>query len=316
MGGGSWNSNAWTSFKQTHVTGKTQSQVFSSRGLNEAVDPLKFTNGIRESVDGDDHPETTPVAIFTDATGSMGYLAQVVVTKLDTVAEQLLARNPVSDVHIMTGIVGDAYTDSAPMQATQFESDIRIADQTKLLWLDGCSGGGNRGESYALPWLMMAQQTVTDSFNKRKKKGYIFTVGDEGIHGVEGGNGQKYGVTKEQAERILGLKIERDYTAEEIYAMVSAKFHVYHIVIGQGHKDDIDSSFGRLMPDRLLFIEGDNADLLPELIVSTIEVNEGRNKQDVAKSWGGDTSIVIADAMRSLVTSDGGDAADAAVVRL
>ncbi len=317
MGGGSWSSGSWNTFKTANVAGKSRTQIFTSTKLVEDVDPKKFTNGIRESVDGPDHPETTPVAIFTDATGSMGHLAQVVVSKLDTVCEELLARNPVSDVHLMTGIVGDGYTDPAPMQASQFESDIRIAQQTKMLWLEGCMGGGNRGESYALPWLMMAMQTVTDSFDKRKKKGYVFTVGDEGVHGVEGGNGEKYGVTKEQAERLLGLKIERDLSAEEIYQMVSRKFNVYHIVIGGGfgqYKDDIEKSFGRLMPDRLLYLEGSNADLLPELIVSTIEVNEGKDKADVAQSWGGNTSIVVADAMRALATAGAGG--DASVVRL
>ena len=310
MGGGSWNSVNWTSFQTQNVAGKSRAQIFTQRGLNEAVDPKKFTNGIRESVDGPDNPLSTPVAIFTDATGSMGALAQIVVSKLDVVCQELLDRAPVTDVHLMTGIIGDAYGDPSAFQASQFEADIRIAQQTKLLWLEGCGGMGNGGESYALPWLSMAMQTVTDSFDKRGKKGYLFTVGDEGIHGVEGGNGQQWGVTVDQAERYLGLAIERDLTAKEIYDMVSRRWNVYHIVVGGGsgsYKNDVDRSFGKLMPDRLIWLEGNNIDLLPELIVSTIEVNEGRDKAAVAASWGGDKSLVVANAMRSMVAAAGGD---------
>lgn len=302
MGYGSWSSNAWQGYAQQNVQGKSRAQVFNSHTLNEDVDPRQFANGIRESVDSPDNPNSTPVAIFTDATGSMGHLAHIVVAKLDTVCKELLDRKPVTDVHLMTGIVGDGYTDPAPLQATQFEADIRIAEQTQKLWLDGCSGGGNHGESYALAWLTMSEQTVTDSFDKRGKKGYVFTVGDEGIHGVSGGNGYQYAVTVEQAERLLGLKIEKDLTAEEILAMVSRRFHVFHIVVGRGYDKDIKSSWEKLMPDQLLYLEGNNVDLLPELIVSTIEVTEGRDKNAVASSWTGDKSVVIASAMRNLQT--------------
>lgn len=315
MGGGSWSSGAWQNYASQNVQGKTRSQVFSSARLNEAVDPHKFTNGLRESVDSPDNPNSTPVAIFTDCTGSMGALAEVVVRKLDTVCEELLARSPVSDVHLMTGVVGDAYTDSAPFQATQFEADIRIAQQTQLLWLEG-NGGGNGGESYALPWLSMAMQTATDSFDKRGKKGYLFTVGDEGIHGVEGARGHEFGVTKEQAERVLGLTIERDLTAAEILALVEQRWNVYHVVIETGRRADIESSWVKLMPDRLLYLEANNIELLPELIVSTIEFNEGKDKAAVAASWSGATSVVVSNAMRDLATRSAPNAAAGEVIAL
>lgn len=302
MGSGGWSANTWASYAQQNVQGKTQQQVFTARGLNEDVDPRKFKNHIRESVDSDDNPNSTPVAIFTDATGSMGHLAGVVVRKLDVVAQELLDRKAVPDVHIMTGIVGDGYTDPAPIQATQFEADIRIAQQTQKLWLNGCSGGSNGGESYALPWLVMSQMTVTDSFDKRGKKGYVFTVGDEGIHGCEGSRYHKMAVTVEQAERLLDIRIEKDLTAQEVLDMVSRRFHVFHIVVGTGHQRDIDDTWVPLMGERLLYLEGNNVDLLPELIVSTIEVNEGRDVQSVAQSWGDGKAVVLANSLKGLQT--------------
>ena len=152
MGGGSWNSTQWQGYAAQNVAGKSKSQIFTQRGIHDSLNPRNFANGIRESVDGPDNPVSTPIAIFTDVTGSMGVLAETVVKTLDTVCSELYDRKPVSDPHILTGAIGDAYTDSAAFQASQFEADIRIAEQTQQIYLEG-NGGGNGGESYALAWL-------------------------------------------------------------------------------------------------------------------------------------------------------------------
>jgi hypothetical protein len=319
MGGGSWSSKAWTGYAQAHVHNQPQAAVFTQqakRTINEDVDPTKFKNGIRESVDGPDNPESTPVAIFTDMTGSMGMLAREITEKLDVVNGELLDRKPVKDVHMMTGVIGDGYTDKYPFQATQFEADLRIVDQTRKLYLEG-GGGGNGGESYALAWLFAAMQTATDSYDKRKKKGYLFTAGDEPVHGVEeSGRGEKYGVTKEQAKRVLGLDIERDLTANECLAMAQRKWNVFHIALTQsgysGYRSGIEATFGKIMPKQLLWLE--DLDALSETIVSVIEVNEGRDKGKVSQSWGGAKSLVVANALRDMVVA--GAAGDQGVVRL
>ena len=303
MGGGSWSSQSWSNYSQTNVSGKTQSQVFSSNQLDEGLDPKKFTNGIRESVDSADNPLSTPVAIFTDVTGSMGRTAEAVIRKLDVVCQELLDRAPVTDVHLLTGAIGDAYTDRSAFQATQFEADIRIAEQTQKIYIEG-NGGGNGGESYALAWLFAALQTATDSFDKRGKKGYLFTVGDEPVHGVEGsGQGQAYGVTKAQAAQFLGLTIERDLTADECLAMARRKFNVMHISISShgAYRAGVNATFGKIMPDDLYWLEDVN--VLPELIVSLIEVSEGRDKAAVAASWNGSTSVAVANALNTAVST-------------
>jgi hypothetical protein len=38
---------------------------------------------------------------------------------------------------------------------------------------------------------------------------------------------------------------------------------------------------------------------LAEVVVSAIEVNEGRDRDTVANSWSGDTSVVVAHALRT-----------------
>jgi len=316
MGGGSWNSTQWGSYATQNVAGKSRTQIFTQSNIHDDLNPLKFTNGLRESVDSSDNPNSTPVAIFTDVTGSMGMLAETVVKNLDIVCQELIDRAPVANVHLMTGAIGDAYTDSAPFQATQFEADIRIAQQTQKIYLEG-NGGGNGGESYALPWLFASMQTATDSFDKRGKKGYLFTVGDEPVHGVEGATqGQQWGVTKEQAKRILGLSIERDLTADECLAMARRKFNVFHIVVNpsSSYRTGVQNTFGVLMPDNLIWLE--DVSILSETIVSVIEVNEGKDKGAVAASWSGDKSIVIANALKSMVATGGDADTGQEVVRL
>jgi hypothetical protein len=157
-----------------------------------------------------------------------------------------------------------------------------------------------------MPWLSMAMQTATDSFDKRQKKGYLFTVGDEPIHGVEGsGQGRPFGVTKQQAKDFLGLDIERDLTADECLALAQSRWHVFHIVVGQrggSYGYGIERSWGKLMPDSLIHLE--DIDALPETIVSVIEVNEGKDAKSVAASWSGSTAVAVASALQSLAARD------------
>lgn len=302
MGAGSWTSNDWSAYSTRATVGKTQAQIFTKSAIDPSLSASTFTNGIRESVDSVDNPNSTPVCIFSDVTGSMGITAETVIRKLDVVCQELLDRKPISDVHLLTGAIGDAYTDRAPFQATQFEADIRIAEQTQKLFLERC-GGGNGGESYALAWLFAAMQTATDSFDKRGKKGYLFTIGDEGVHGVFA----KAGVTRDQAKRFLNLDIERDLTALECLQMAQRKWIVYHIVVhpnGQ-HRRDVDRSFGVIMPDNLIYLE--SVDMLPETIVSTIQVVEGANVAQVAQSWGDGKTLVLAKALNGITTQNGGN---------
>jgi hypothetical protein len=253
----------------------------------------------------------------------MGHLSQEILSAMDTVCTELYARRPVTDPHILTGAVGDAFYDRAPLQASQFEADIRIAEQTRKLYIEG-GGGGNYGESYALPWLFAAEKTSIDCFEKRGKKGFLFTVGDEPLLGAEGlkraGHHvhSPWAVTKEQAKEVLDLNLERDLTAEEIYAMASRQWEIVHICVSNEtspYRPGVMASFGEILGDRLLFLQ-DSA-VLPELIVSSIQVIAGADKDAVASSWDDDDAKKkIASAIKDLVPVDGADADGGAVVAL
>jgi hypothetical protein len=291
MGNGRWDASDWASYSSKTVDGRSQAQVFSARSLDAKYDPAGFA--MRESRDSADNPNATPIILASDVTGSMGMIAhELMKGGLNTLATEIYDRRPVTDPHIMVMAVGDAYTDSAPFQATQFEADIRVAEQTRELYIEG-GGGGNGGESYAGVHLLAGMKTSHDAFEKRGRKGYLFTIGDEPIHER---------VTKAQAKRFLGLDLEADISAADAIAMANRRYEIFHVVIAEGYArhamDRVMNSWRPLLPERTLVLEDHTR--LAEVVVSAIQVTEGAQKDAVAASWSGDTSVVVANALSTL----------------
>lgn len=294
MGDARWSTQDWAQYNMANVAGKTQQQVFRSTSLKPEYDPRHIE--IRESRDSASNPASTPIILASDVTGSMGMIAhELMQTGLDTVAREIYDRKPVSDPHIMVMAVGDAKSDQAPLQTTQFEADIRLADQVRDLWLEG-NGGGNGGESYCLAHVFAGAKVSADAWEKRRKKGYLFTIGDEPVHD---------GVTAQELERVMG-KAMKGMDGRQCVALASQTFELFHVVLmNEGHAGQGDNrraevlrSWERILPERIIKL--DDRTKLGEAIVSAIQVTEGAAKADVAASWGSGTDLVIASAIRDL----------------
>ncbi len=291
MGYGRFTSTDWDSFTAHRTAGRSRNDVFS-RGLRATMDPRLLTAGVRESRDSPDNPDSTPVIVGLDVTGSMGMIAEAIARRgLRTLFESIYDRQPVPDPHVMFMGVGDATCDQAPLQVSQFEADIRIAEQLVDLWLEG-GGGGNSSESYTLPWLFAALHTATDAWSKRGRKGYLFTIGDEEPPEV---------LTAREQRRVLGQG-QRDLYTPDVLRLVSRQWEVFHIIVEQGSHcqsgglDRVVRKWTGLLGQRALRLV--DYTRLPEVIVSAMQVNEGRNLDDVAASWGGSTADVVRHAMR------------------
>jgi hypothetical protein len=221
----------------------------------------------------------------------MGIIADAMAREgLGTLVEEILKRKPVSDPHILACGIGDAYHDDAPLQVTQFEADIRIAEQLRMIWLEK-GGGGNSHEGYHLPWYFAAQRTQIDCFEQRNRKGYLFTVGDEE---------PPRELLARQAAAIFGDSLQRDLSTDELLTMVSRMYHVFHVVVEEGsharhHLSTVLDKWRRLLGQRVLRLKDYRR--LAEVVVSAIEVNEGRDRDEVARSWPGETSAVVAHAL-------------------
>ena len=102
----------------------TEQQLFTQRELHPRLNPR---NVIRECCDSEDHPETFPVILALDVTGSMGSASAEVAKKMNEVMTRLYGE--IRDVEFLVMGIGDLSYDRAPIQISQFEADIRIAEQ-------------------------------------------------------------------------------------------------------------------------------------------------------------------------------------------
>lgn len=295
MGSGSFDVNSYRSYSDS-VASKPVDQVFSSRTLDPYLDPKGVL--CRESRDSADNPESTPIIVALDVTGSMGMIAdKIAKSGLGQLFQGIIDRKPVKFPHLMFMGIGDAACDRAPLQVSQFEADNRIVDQLTKIWLEG-GGGGNSHESYDLAWYFAGRRTSHDAMLKRGKRGYLFTVGDEEppehltiaeLKRVFGdtGLGEAHGVTK-AADSLL--------EARRLY-------DVFHVIIEQGdyasgHGDRVKTRWRETLGQNVIHLA--DYHVLAETVVSAIQVREGVDHATAAKGWSAGAQNVIERAVSSL----------------
>lgn len=276
MGNGRMTSSDWDAYSSVTKT-RSVSENFSNRSLKKELDPKKIK--LRESCDSIENPNSTAIIVGLDVTGSMGFIAQkIAIEGLGNLFEGIYDRKPVEDPHVMFMGIGDVAGDNAPLQASQFEADIRIGEQLKDIYLEG-GGKGNGHESYDLPWYFAAQRTTIDCFNKRGKKGYLFTVGDEGV---------PVGLTKNDIEYVFGIDEETGYSRNELLSMASKKYHVFHVIVEEGsyasrYLSRVKDEWREVLGKRAVLLNDHN--YISEVILSVIEVSEGADPEEVLASW-------------------------------
>lgn len=291
MGYGAWSSQDWKKYSSSRIAGRKAGQIYTARTIDPKYDPLNIT--LRESRDSTDHGESTPIIIGLDVTGSMGDILEIIAKNLGQMVTEILDRKPVSDPQIMFNAIGDAMCDRAPLQVTQFESDVRIASQLTELWFEQ-GGGGNSFESYPLVWYFAANHVSTDAWEKRGKKGFIFTMGDDGYPDR---------LTKEEIKRFIGDDVREDISVEALYAQVCRKFEVFHLALserwGRGRADRRLDKWRQLMGERVISVS--DCQCAAQIIVSLMETSAGRDAEEVIESWDGkQTQLAVRNAVSGL----------------
>lgn len=287
MGGGSWTARDWSSFSNSRVSGRSTASIYTASKMKNDYDPK---NVMRESCDSTEHPNSTPIILGLDVTGSMSNILQVMAEKLGLVMTEVYNRKPVTDPQILFAAVGDAVYDDYPLQVTQFESDIRIAKQLTEVYFER-GGGGNGFESYPLIWYFAANHTKCDNYLKRNKKGFIFTFGDDGYPTK---------LTKREIKEIFGDDVEKDIPIDEILTKVNRQFEVYHFCMAQGgsYRDSDYRNWQNLLGERAIKVK--DYSKIPEIIVSILETYAGKDKDEIINSWDGSTAMAVADALSGL----------------
>jgi hypothetical protein len=248
---------------------KSNAENFKSRSVTRemtAVD-IKY----RESRDSDEHPASVPIIVALDVTGSMGSVPEHLVKEgLPNMMDSIIrAGNP--DPQILFMGIGDHVFDRSPLQVGQFESSDELLDKWLMdTYLEG-GGGGNDGESYMLAWYFAARHTQLDCFEKREKKGFLFTIGDEkNLANIPG----------PVLEKIMGKGQYGTLTnSSELLEEARKMYHVYHIHIAETHsgqRQDVQSHWKEVMGDNLIVVQSSDH---VSGIISTIVSKNGDSEQ-------------------------------------
>ena len=168
----------------------------------------------------------------------------------------------IPDPAIMFMAIGDHKTDMGPLQISQFESgDAELDMWLENTWLES-GGGGNGGESYSLAHYFANSVCVSDNWEKRGKKGYIITIGDEANHEDYPSN---------RMESIFGSKTEA-FTDKGQIELAKEKWNVHHIIPGNKSYNE-GGYWKRLLGENVH--EAENAAQVASVIVNIITTSEG-----------------------------------------
>lgn len=284
MGGGSWTEEAFRGYSTSMNRGFCSdgtvllcNDVKQNYTQNRLADVLNPLNVMRECRDSAEHPNTIPVILALDVTGSMGDTANEVAAKLGVIMTELYKE--VTDVEFMIMGIGDFVYDRAPLQVSQFESDVRIAEQLDKIYFEG-GGGPNAYESYSAAWAFAATQTDLDCWN-RGKRGIIITMGDEQLNPY---------LPRNEYENATGQKgcfqtNDKDIDTDAVYAVASQKYDIYHINIEHGRIPDMNGWNRALGKDHVYSC---HVDSLAQVIAQII----AQHNEDAIPVETADTSVI------------------------
>ena len=241
---------------------KSKEEIFTQQKVHRVHESMASQGiNIRESRDSEVHPNTVPIILGLDVTGSMGHVPHMLIKDgLPTMVSTMIQRG-VKDPALLFLAVGDHECDHYPLQIAQFESGDEELDMwLTRTYLEG-GGGGNYGESYPLVWYFAANHTKIDAIEKRGKKGFIFTVGDEPFLSSY----SKHALKEIMGDAYTGEK--DSYTAKELYDAACKNFHVFHIFLEHNGRE-VDRKWKELLGENLIVT--DDHEKIPKLIAEKV----------------------------------------------
>ena len=145
MGSGSYTTSSFVNYSNSMgrtvntrgiVTADSLQDYYKQSKIHEDLKPFKI---VRECCDSEEHPNTIPIILALDVTGSMGSACVKTAKALNTIMTSLYDK--FEDVEFCIMGIGDLAYDDAPIQMSQYESDVRIAEHLDKVYME--HGGGN-----------------------------------------------------------------------------------------------------------------------------------------------------------------------------
>lgn len=244
MGGSSYNfsSRIMRSAKYQEATTDEIFEQNRKRQIHESMDPKKAL--LREARDSEMHPNSLPIILGLDVTGSMGSIPRYMVNEgLPKMVAQLMEKG-IGDPAVLFLAIGDSKNDKYPLQVGQFESGDEELDMwLTRTYLEG-GGGGNGGESYLWAWYYAARHCQTDAWDKRKQKGFLITFGDEPCHNF---------LTPSEVHEVMGYGAKESISAETLLKEAQERWEVFHLCLNGS--DSSATGWTRLLGERAIMVE-------------------------------------------------------------
>jgi hypothetical protein len=240
MGYGNYSQDAHLALLQSRQALPSQ-KVFRQYECHPLMNPKGVR--VRECRDSAEHPQSLGIVFALDVTGSMGDIPRLLATQQLPKFMKVLEDCRVPDPQLLFTAVGDATSDTAPLQVGQFESTAELMDQW-LTWsyLEG-GGGGTGQESYELALYFLALHTEMDCWVKRQKRGYLFMTGDEKPYPI---------LSRHVVEAVTGDPLDDDLKVEEVVAEVQRTFTPFFIIPDRQRRGQCERAWRDLLGDHVL----------------------------------------------------------------
>jgi len=278
MGSSSWSSSAFSYLSDSRVSSSVDDIFVNKKSGTARKDMLPAGIKFRESRDSDAHPESLAIAVFLDETGSMGKIPESLAKGNLCQLMDTIIKHGIPHPQIMFGGIGDQHSDNYPLEVGQFESGNAGLDEwLTSLCLEG-GGGGTSQESYLLAWLFAARHTSIDCFEKRKQKGFLFTIGDEKSWDS---------LDSLDLKKIMGYEQGDNITAKQLLEEARRMYHVYHIHMNctrYKNSSEVLGYWENLIGKQNLIIL-DEQDAVAETIAAIVDVTHGAELKNITKDF-------------------------------
>ncbi len=200
-----------------------------------------------------------PLVVAVDVTGSMREYPGIIFEKLCILYNEILFFLPdelKENFEISFAAIGDAYSDQAPIQITDFGKSAELDMNLKSLYCEG-GGGGQSRETYELLAYFYARKCNLKGSTGYPRPMFIF-VGDEGYYSK---------INKTHVEDLIGDKLKSDLISEDIFAELKDKFDVFMLRVEYGSDQEavIDKQWKDMLGNNRVILMDD-----PKRIVDTI----------------------------------------------
>ncbi|NHI92417.1 MAG: hypothetical protein EAX96_07925 [Candidatus Lokiarchaeota archaeon] len=174
-----------------------------------------------------------PIIVVVDVTGSMREFPGIIFEKLCILYNETLFFLPnelKESLEICFAAVGDAYSDYAPLQITDFAEDAELDENINSIFCEG-GGGGQRRETYELAAYYFLNHCDMPNALKIPKPLLIF-VGDEGFYSK---------INRQHIKDLIGDEKKTDLIAKNVFAKLIQKFNTYILRLSYGEPgNDVD----------------------------------------------------------------------------